>query len=247
MRTLRLEWLAAGLAAALVLVVTVAVSGCSAEKSPAERVAEAAADSEAFYTQRIQSYRYHSVTSWGPRETLHPRDPRKRADFIYQTTTDGEFVVPDRLRLSIRSYEISAGEPDKRYAVRGCPGVSDAQELVHIGSKSYEKQCDGSWLVRGVESASLVLDELAVMEKYWNKIERLEGIQKVGQESLRGVSTDIFQGEFVDANGDPHQVSVWVGREDNLLRKLKDEWPLYSVEFEYYNINDPLIVIEAPQ
>lgn len=247
MRTLRVGRLSAGLVAALVLLVTVAHSGCSAEKSPAERVAEAAADSEAFYSQQVRSYRFRSALSWGPRETMHPRDPRKRGEFIYQTTTDGEFVIPDRLAVTVRSYEILAGEPEKRYAVRGCPEISDAQELVYVGSKNYEKQCDGSWLVRELESESLDLDELAVIEGYWDKVKRLEGVQKVEQESVRDVAADVYQGEFVDDNGDPHRISVWVGREDNLIRKLKDEWPLYSLEVELYDINDSAIVIEEPQ
>jgi len=229
----------------IAIVVAILVAGAvwwSFRNTAADALAGAADQTASFYQEELRAFRFNERLLWGPQPM---RDFRGGAgssmvSTVVETVSEGQQVMPDRARMRTRTYYIYEGDVENRFVLPVC------SEMILIGTKVYTGDCGGPWQVEDVAQQAEQSGP-QTLEGYWEHIRSLVNVTRIGQESVRDVAADVYQGEFVDANSDPHRISVWVGREDNLIRKLKDEWPLYSLEVELYDINDSAIVIEEPQ
>ena len=221
--------------------------------SPDAKVVEAASNTEAYYQNNVDSFRFSRQFTWGP--TSWPVPGGEEVDVVLEKFDEVEVVYPNRRRISTRKYDVLInGDPDRwvhrgqtRAALTGCPGASEVTEVIVVGPAHYTSQCDGSWRVNTFESPQGPARGFGTgLEEEWDNIKNLTEVAKVGADVVRGVETDVFEGSFLDQEDKTRQVTVWIGTEDNLIRRFRMVWPQYFVVIEHYDFNDPSITIEPP-
>jgi hypothetical protein len=211
------------------------MTGCRSGMLPGERVALAAERSAELDPE---TYRIR-------RQSTHQGSLAFHEEFL-----EREVVNPDRLHDLKRAY-MTWTDPERqrihgseRTTVSGCEGETDVTEYIVIGNKQYDRQCDGSWSIRESDELFRTGKGVYQLSGYWDQIKALNSVQKTGSESIDGLQMDVFQGEFVDIHNERHEITVWVAQKDDVIRRLKDEWPDYSLDIAVYDINDPSISIE---
>jgi hypothetical protein len=162
-------------------------------------------------------------------------------------------VTPDRIRDVKRAYVTWTDAQrqrlfgSERQTVSGCEGKTDVSEVMVIGTTEYNLQCDGSWATAARAEPIRLGKGFYQLSGYWDNIKVLRDVEKVGSVTSGGEVRDVFQGQFTDADGTLHEAKVWVAQEDNVVRRLEEVWPDYTLELEVYDINDPSISIQPPE
>lgn len=227
---------------AVVPVVGAAVLMTGDGRPPSERVARAAANTESYFLNEVESFRYRStsvqqVLSYDFRPP--GPDTEKRIHYQILDVVDAEFRGPDRARMSWDSYRVYPDEPSNRYLIGECESDS-----ISIGRASYSQQCDGTW-AQGDD-----LDEATRLRSdrtgEFARLKDLSTVRQAASETLRGVEVDVYQGTYIDGEAE-RDVIVKIGREHGLVRYFRATTPEgFLWEIERWDFNSPDIVIEPP-
>ena len=78
---------------------------------------------------------------------------------------------------------------------------------------------------------------------YANVLTKLTEVRELPREVLRGTPVRVFTGKYLDRNWGTQNVTVWIGAEDNLLRRIAARWGPYRMAEEYYDYNAPFSIL----
>jgi hypothetical protein len=230
----RVKLLASLIAVSVIVAIVLLMQLCfkpGAEEIPF--LAEAAAKAQNF-GQYVRSYRYeiHMLLP-GPAAHAEYKGPEV---FEEIKVTGARILTPDdRGYTHIESYFLSKDK--QRLREVGC------QEAVRIVDEGYIRDCDEPWPAEPDIRKPGQFYRQPAFQRYANILSRLQSVRELPGESLRGDAVRVFRGSYEDPNYGRQDVTVWIGRDDLLIRRIRASWDRYFMEEEYYDYNADIRIL----
>jgi len=92
----------------------------------------------------------------------------------------------------------------------------------------------------------LHIDALYLMGRTLRRISDLSSVFHVDTDTVGDMVLDEYEGQTTDSEGNILLVSIWIGQDDGIVRRVQVTRRGGSDWWELYDINDPSISVDPP-